>query len=184
MIQTPLLKVQRSTFSVIMFIVLYFYSFLYLTLYVFPDPTLCLCFRAFLLLDFILTTLFFLLSWLTDPGFISKSPSMDFLSIIPNFDPNNLCADCELIKPKRSRHCNICNRCVDRYDHHCPWINNCVGARNHAYFYLYILFLQLYMLLIFALIITDFRSKLQSHLALSLLRDYSVLTLILNAIKP
>ena len=45
-----------------------------------------------------------------------------------------MCADCEIIRTPRSRHCAICNRCVERYDHHCPWINNCIGINNHRAF--------------------------------------------------
>ena len=50
------------------------------------------------------------------------------------FDPVLLCADCEVVRTDRSRHCSICNRCVERFDHHCPWINNCVGQGNHGVF--------------------------------------------------
>ena len=51
-----------------------------------------------------------------------------------SFDPVLLCPDCEVIRTKRSRHCSICNKCVERFDHHCPWVNNCVGVNNHYAF--------------------------------------------------
>lgn len=54
--------------------------------------------------------------------------------MMKSFDPVLLCPDCEVIRTDRSRHCSICNKCVERFDHHCPWINNCVGINNHGYF--------------------------------------------------
>ena len=45
-----------------------------------------------------------------------------------------MCPDCEVLRTPRSRHCAICNKCVERFDHHCPWINNCVGIHNHNWF--------------------------------------------------
>ena len=56
-------------------------------------------------------------------------------------DPISLCPDCLVIRTPRSRHCNTCNMCVERFDHHCPWINNCVGVHNHTYFILFLFFL-------------------------------------------
>ena len=53
-------------------------------------------------------------------------------------DPLHLCPECMIIKTPRSRHCSICNKCVERYDHHCPWINNCVGIKNHRSFMIFI----------------------------------------------
>jgi palmitoyltransferase len=89
---------------------------------------------------FILSFTFFFLSWLKDPGYLKKDSKIDFNTVLEKFDPNTLCPECEVIRTERSRHCNICNRCVERFDHHCPWINNCVGVRNHAFFFLYIAF--------------------------------------------
>jgi hypothetical protein len=56
-------------------------------------------------------------------------------------DPIALCPDCLVVRTPRSRHCNTCNQCVERFDHHCPWINNCVGVGNHSYFVSFLFFL-------------------------------------------
>ena len=56
-----------------------------------------------------------------------------------DINPADLCPECRIIKTARSRHCAICDRCIERYDHHCPWINNCVGIKNHNAFMLFLI---------------------------------------------
>jgi len=97
---------------------------------------------------FILSVVFHLLSVCSDPGYIKK-PKVDFFTMLKDFDPVLLCPDCEVIRTDRSRHCSVCNRCIERFDHHCPWINNCVGIRNHGYFMTFLVFIQALLVMTF-----------------------------------
>uniref|UniRef100_A0A8C8U576 Palmitoyltransferase n=1 Tax=Peromyscus maniculatus bairdii TaxID=230844 RepID=A0A8C8U576_PERMB len=55
------------------------------------------------------------------------------------FPENSRCFTCDLRKPARSKHCGVCDWCVDRFDHHCVLVNNCIGAWNTKYFLIYLL---------------------------------------------
>lgn len=89
----------------------------------------------FVIISFgIVLLLFFFLATCRNPGYLKSPKKVKFSELLEQFDPVSLCPDCEIIRTKRSRHCAICGKCVERFDHHCPWVNNCVGAQNHTYF--------------------------------------------------
>ena len=73
-----------------------------------------------------------------DPGTIMPDKKRNFLELLRDINPADLCPECKVIKTARSRHCSICNHCVERFDHHCPWINNCVGIKNHNAFMMFV----------------------------------------------
>ncbi|KAF8150156.1 DHHC palmitoyltransferase-domain-containing protein [Crassisporium funariophilum] len=54
------------------------------------------------------------------------------------------CLKCRSLRPERTHHCRICNKCVLKYDHHCPVrINQCVGLHNERHFVLFMAYLVL-----------------------------------------
>ena len=94
---------------------------------------------------FCFSNLLCIVVWLSDPGYLKKDPKMDFVELLEHLEASSLCPDCEVIRTPRCRHCTLCHRCVDRFDHHCPWVNNCVGKGNFAYFYLFVAIQSLYL---------------------------------------
>jgi len=87
----------------------------------------------------VLTLLSFLCSWLANPGYIRNTQDADIISLLQAFDPQQICPDCIIVRPLRSKHCESCKKCISVCDHHCTWINNCVGAKNHKYFLCFII---------------------------------------------
>ncbi|TVU30687.1 hypothetical protein EJB05_22321 [Eragrostis curvula] len=46
------------------------------------------------------------------------------------------CTLCEAKVLQNSKHCRVCDKCVDGFDHHCRWLNNCIGKRNYKGFFI------------------------------------------------
>jgi DHHC palmitoyltransferase len=43
-------------------------------------------------------------------------------------------------KPPRAHHDSVTDRCIVKFDHFCPWVNNSIGALNHKFFCLFLLY--------------------------------------------
>ena len=151
MIKTPLKKVQKSPSTAYLFMFLIVFSYILVNFLTFSDFSINSYMLYLTHSSFALAFIFFLISWIRDPGYLKKDPSIDFFECVEKFDTNHLCPECEVIRTSRSRHCNICNRCVERFDHHCPWINSCVGAKNHGGFYIYVLATLIYIIMVLLL---------------------------------
>ncbi|KAK8649845.1 hypothetical protein V6N13_139499 [Hibiscus sabdariffa] len=87
-----------------------------------------------------------------DPGFIKRNvhDHQDIKDDEPllKIEVNNpallagnwsqLCTTCKIVRPLRAKHCSVCDRCVEQFDHHCPWVANCVGKKNKWDFFIFI----------------------------------------------
>ncbi|XP_053559612.1 uncharacterized protein LOC128650009 [Bombina bombina] len=88
---------------------------------------------------------FFLKASLMDPGFLPRDTEEYYYTVKQaiHFNDwkngknplNRLCHTCHLVKPLRSKHCRVTNRCVSHFDHYCPYVYNDVGLYNRAYFF-------------------------------------------------
>ncbi|KAM9979213.1 hypothetical protein ACTFIZ_000524 [Dictyostelium cf. discoideum] len=91
----------------------------------------------------------YVLTIITSPGHppresdYSEEKIIEFKSIktIKRSETYRFCIHCRLPKEERTHHCQLCGTCVLKMDHHCPWVNNCVGANNHRYFMLFLVYL-------------------------------------------
>lgn len=59
-------------------------------------------------------------------------------------DVRNYCPKCYIQKAKNIKHCFICDKCVENFNHHCFWINKCIGKNNKFFYILFIFFSLLY----------------------------------------
>ncbi len=69
---------------------------------------------------------------------------------------NGLCHLCNIrASGPQTKHCRLCNKCVERFDHHCKWLNQCVGARNYVAFLVCVVSAVLASLAVFAVCLSE-----------------------------
>ena len=54
------------------------------------------------------------------------------------------CSTCHIFRGPGVSHCKKCDNCVENFDHHCPWLGNCIGKNNYYYFFLFLIFVNIF----------------------------------------
>ena len=156
-IKVPLAKLNRNNKTITFLLCLLLLGIISNTLFVFPviddwDLTTSIgMITGIYFLIHLMILSFFIISTMLNPGYLFQHKGYDFQEILNKLDPIYICPDWKVIRTPRSRHWNLWDRCVERYDHHCPYINNWVGYRNHLYFVLFLFFI--WCLLIYQIVI-------------------------------
>ncbi|CAD8115795.1 unnamed protein product [Paramecium sonneborni] len=134
-LRQPDSKVEKNYKSMIVYLSLYCSSVFLTLLFTLPKIQ---SFQVLYITSFSITLL---LTWIlikTNPGFVPSS-NKTLMDLLDACSVDQICPDCQDVKPSRSRHCEICQKCVFKYDHHCPWLSTCVG-QNNQYFFIAFLF--------------------------------------------
>jgi hypothetical protein len=49
---------------------------------------------------------------------------------------NRFCSTCNDYMPFRTKHCKLCKKCVEGFDHHCLYLNTCIAKKNYTPFFM------------------------------------------------
>ncbi|XP_046380728.1 putative ZDHHC-type palmitoyltransferase 6 [Haliotis rufescens] len=98
----------------------------------------------------------------TDPGSVSQSEvdekTLKPLTILdlclPGKKLEQFCIFCEIVRPPRTKHCRLCNKCFRDMDHHCLFLLQCIAQKNHLRF-LWFIALNIIAMVIFLAISTS-----------------------------
>ena len=144
-IKQPFIKLEQSKKTMFTFLSLTFFSqyMLHTVVMPFDGPRE---YAIQLIAMFLVAIMFFFATACKNPGTVKKSKKISFLKLNQYFHPSYICPTCEILRPVESRHCYICNKCVDRFDHHCQWVNQCIGMGNHNVFYLFLISIWTYLI--------------------------------------
>lgn len=94
----------------------------------------------------------------TEPGILKsslhKEDSGEVYTIkdlcVPPAKMETFCIECELVQPRRTKHCKLCERCYLDLDHHCLFLLTCIAKNNHRLFVWFIILVTLSIFLFFS----------------------------------
>ncbi|KAK6187433.1 hypothetical protein SNE40_005464 [Patella caerulea] len=119
-----------------------FHTFLAYFIIVFPYVSQ---YSVLLILSPLLLSILLYLYWkvLTiDPGVVKNScydnqlrRELTLLDLCqPPRKVEDFCIECEIVKPRLTKHCKLCRECYRDMDHHCLFLLRCVAGNNQIYF--------------------------------------------------
>ena len=95
-----------------------------------PEVILFFCVLPYLdLYEIIANGILFVLAMLTYKTLIDKGHEL-----------KQYCPTCYVKKTTIGKHCFLCDKCIEGFEHHCFWINKCIGKRNIIAYFVFLLF--------------------------------------------
>ena len=118
---------------------------------------------SYIIISFIVFFLHVLL-YFSNPGIMLNNQYKDLLDIVENEeDAENFCPYCLVKHIYRSKHCLICQKCIEEFDHHCFWVGNCIGKNNYRLFFIFLIYVVLNTLFNFCITCYYLYNEILSH---------------------
>ena len=136
-------KTLCSNKNMILFIVLHLIIIIFVFFLILPYLDNTIFSISFCGESFLVFLLYTILSC-SNPGKMMNNEFLDLLDIVEKGnDVEEFCPYC-LVKSKyRSKHCLVCQQCVEEFDHHCFWVGNCIGKKNYTLFFVFLIYILL-----------------------------------------
>eukprot|EP01135_Chromosphaera_perkinsii_P010440 Nk52_evm3s2133 gene=Nk52_evmTU3s2133 len=68
-------------------------------------------------------------------GMSERSPLMAGIDGAETGEGDYFCNICNIAVGRQTKHCHVCERCTDHFDHHCVFMNTCISGSNYRYFF-------------------------------------------------
>jgi palmitoyltransferase len=128
----------QRIFNSVMFVCLHLFFELLLFFFLLPNLNNYSYYITFWFLIIALFISFFIINR-SDPGFLEAKDNLTWLQMVEQkIHINEYCPYCRVKKTNKVKHCHVCKKCVNGFDHHCNWIDNCVGEKNKIRFLIFV----------------------------------------------
>ena len=136
-------KTLCSNKNMILFIVMHIIIIIFVFFLILPYFDNNIFSICFIVESFLVFLLYTILSC-SNPGKMVNHEYMDLLDIVDKGnDVEEYCPYCLVKRKFRSKHCLVCQQCVDEFDHHCFWVGNCIGKKNYTFFFTFLIYILL-----------------------------------------
>jgi len=136
-------KTLCSNKNMILFIVLHLVIILLVFFIILPYFNSNIFSSIYIIVSAFVFILYISLSF-SNPGKMINNEYKDLLDIVEKGnDAEDFCPHCLVKNNFRSKHCLICQNCIDEFDHHCFWVGNCIGKNNYKLFFIFLIYILL-----------------------------------------
>ena len=134
-------KTLCSNKNMILFIVIHLIIFV-LVFFLFLPYFESVAFSCIYIGAFCIVFVLYIILSFSNPGKMVNNHYQNLLDIVEQGnEAEDFCPYC-LVKNKfRSKHCLVCQCCVEEFDHHCFWVGNCIGKKNYTLFFIFLVYI-------------------------------------------